>query len=275
MIQARDITLSLGRRSILRALNLQVAPGEIAGIVGPNGCGKTTLMRVLGGVLRPESGTVHLNGVDIAKLSRRRIAQNVGVVPQGRPHDHGQTVADLVMLGRFCRKDVLSSYRAKDSEAVDEALERVGLAGWGGRRLSILSGGEVQRAMIARALCQAAPCLLLDEPTNHLDLNYQHGLLELIRGLECTVVLVLHDLNLAARYCDRIHLLHNGALQASGAPRDVLQPERLASIYQIGMTQIKTAAGHVYLMIADSPLDTTDTTDNHENKRTEKKTIYE
>lgn len=270
MIQARDITLSRGGRSILRALNLKVAPGEIAGIVGPNGCGKTTLMRVLGGVLRPESGTVHLNGVNIAKLSRRRIARNIGVVPQGRPHDHGQTVADLVMLGRFCRKDVLSSYRTKDHEAVDEALERVGLAGWGGRRLSILSGGEVQRAMIARALCQAAPCLLLDEPTNHLDLNYQHGLLELIRGLECTVVLVLHDLNLAARYCDRIHLLHNGALEASGTPRDVLQPERLASIYRIGMTQIRTAAGHVYLMIADAPLDTADTTDNHENARTEK-----
>ena len=267
MIQARDITLSLGGRSILRALNLKVAPGEIAGIVGPNGCGKTTLMRVLGGVLRPESGTVHLNGVNIAKLSRRRIARNIGVVPQGRPHDHGQTVADLVMLGRFCRKDVLSSYRTQDHEAVDEALERVGLAGWGGRRLSILSGGEVQRAMIARALCQAAPCLLLDEPTNHLDLNYQHGLLELIRGLECTVVLVLHDLNLAARYCDRIHLLHNGALKASGAPREVLQPERLSSIYRIGMTQIRTAAGHVYLMIADAPLDTTD---NHENERTEK-----
>ena len=257
MIEARGIILSRGGHSILRGLDLKVEPGEIAGIVGPNGCGKTTLMRVLGGVLRPDSGTVHLNGEDLGSLSRRSIAQNVAVVPQGRPHDHGQTVADLVMLGRFCRRQLLSSYRTEDQKAVDEALQRVGLAGWGLRRLSILSGGEVQRAMIARALCQDAPCLLLDEPTNHLDLHYQYGLLDLVRSLECTVVLVLHDLNLAARYCDRIHLLHDGTLQASGTPRDVLQPERLSPIYRVGMTQIETTAGHVHLMVADEPCDNT------------------
>ena len=152
MIEARNITVSRGGHSILRALDFEVASGEIAGIVGINGCGKTTLMRVLGGVLRPESGTVHLNGTDLGALSRRRIAQNVAVVPQGRPHDHGQTVADLVMLGRFCRRPFLSSQRTDDHAAVDEALERVELAGWGQRRLSALSGGEVQRAMIARRL---------------------------------------------------------------------------------------------------------------------------
>jgi len=253
MIEARNITVSRAGSSVLRGVDLDVATGEVVGIVGPNGCGKTTLMRVLYGALRPQHGTVRIDGDDINTMSRRRIAQKVSIVPQGLPHDHGQTVADLVILGRLCQHDFLTSYRQEDFDALEVALAQVGLSGWGQRRLSDLSGGEVQRAMIARALCQAAPCLLLDEPTNHLDLHYQHNLLSLLREIGCTVVLVLHDLNLAARYCDRIHLLHEGRLQYSGPPKNVLRPDALSQVYQIDMSRIETSGGHVHLIVADAP----------------------
>ena len=254
MIEADGVTVSLGGKRILETVGIKVPTGGVLGLVGPNGSGKTTLLRVLYGAIAPDSGTIRLDGTALPGLSRRRIARRISVVPQERPADCGQSLADMVMLGRLPHRSLLSGTGHADYRAAAESIARVGLSGQSGQSFISLSGGEAQRALIARALCQQADHLLLDEPTNHLDLRYQHEILALVRSLGLTTVIVLHDLNLAARYCDEIALLDHGRLAAFGRPEEVLTPQRLEPVYQVSTTRLERARGAIHLIFAETDL---------------------
>ncbi|WP_344748464.1 ABC transporter ATP-binding protein [Streptosporangium vulgare] len=196
--------------------------GRFTGLIGPNGSGKSTLLRLLAGLLRPRAGTVLLDGRRLGELPRREVARRLAVVAQEVSTDIDMTVADVVALGRIPHRSPLALIGRddlRDARETEEALERCGLAGWGGRRWSTLSGGERRRVGIARALAQRPTELLLDEPTNHLDIHHQLDLLRMLSRAPATVVAALHDLNLAARYCDHLLLLEAGRLVASGPPR--------------------------------------------------------
>jgi iron complex transport system ATP-binding protein len=252
MIVVEAVGVTRRSRPILAGIDLSVADGEILGIVGPNGSGKTTLLRTLYGAEPVSSGRVRIDGDGLEKLARAEIARRIAVVPQERPMDQSQTVADIIRLGRLPHRPWWMPGRS-ERDRVELAAARVGLSDLLARPLHSLSGGELQRALIARALCQDARHLLLDEPTNHLDLRYQHELLALVASLNLTAVVVLHDLNLAARYCQRIALLDSGRLSAIGAPEAVLAPQPLASIYGLPVDWMRTPAGRPHLIFADQP----------------------
>ncbi|WP_241249887.1 ABC transporter ATP-binding protein [Rhodococcus sp. X156] len=223
---------------MLAGIDLTAQQGQVVGLLGPNGSGKTTLLRTLYASLRPSAGAVHLDGRDVAALGARQIAREVAVVVQEHSSDLPLRVADMVLLGRTPHRGTFERHRAEDHRIAADALARVGVAHLAGRQYAELSGGEKQRVLIARALTQQATHLLLDEPTNHLDIRYQHEILDLVRGLESTSVVVLHDLNLAALYCDQVALLHDGQVVAAGTPHEVLTPEILEPVYEVGVRRI-------------------------------------
>lgn len=235
VLAADGISHSYSGSSVLRNVALQVGRGEVVGLIGPNGSGKTTLLRTLFGALRPDEGTISICGRPLASLSRRQMARYLAVVVQEPLSDLVISVADMVLLGRTPHRGAFSGSGERDDELAAMALERVSALPLAQRDMSELSGGEKQRVLIARALAQEPECLLLDEPTNHLDIGYQHQILDLVRGLGMTALVVLHDLNLAARYCDRLVMLDDGQVRACGSVRDVLRPELVGPVYRIGV----------------------------------------
>ena len=221
-------------------MSLTVPDSGTLGLVGPNGSGKTTLLRALYGSTSLAAGRVLLDGEDLTQVRRREIARTVAVVAQERDAASAgmpMTVAELAMLGRLPHQSFGSRSGERDREIVENALDAVGMTALARRDLPELSGGERQRALIARALVQQARHVLLDEPTNHLDIRYQHDVLELVVGLPGSVV-VLHDLNLAARYCDRLVILDNGRIVATGTPGEVLTPEVLEPVYGLPVKRL-------------------------------------
>ena len=233
LLCARGISHSFGAAGVLSQVDFEVRHGEVLGLIGPNGSGKTTLLRTLFGALRPQEGTVMLDGEPLAQLSSRQIARRIAVVVQEPQSELTLTAADMVLLGRTPRLGIFSRHSVRDDRLAVAALEKVGALHLAHRDVGALSGGEKQRVLIARALVQEADCLLLDEPTNHLDIGYQHQVLGLVRDLQMTAVVVLHDLNLAARYCDRLVLLDAGRVRASGEVQQVLRPEVIEPIYGV------------------------------------------
>ncbi|MBC2879292.1 MULTISPECIES: ABC transporter ATP-binding protein [Streptomyces] len=232
-IAIEELEVVLSGRTIVSGVHLLAEDGEIAGLVGPNGSGKSTVLRTVYRYLKPHAGRVLVGGADIRALSAPEAARRVAALPQERGSDFELTVRAVVAMGRTPYKRAFAGEDRTDAEAVASALERVGLAGAGGRSFSALSGGERQRVLLARALAQDPQVLVLDEPTNHLDVRHQVELLALLRAQRRTTLLSLHDLNAAASLCDRLHVLHEGAVVASGAPRDVLTPELLAEVFGV------------------------------------------
>ncbi|MEV6580780.1 ABC transporter ATP-binding protein [Streptomyces sp. NPDC051582] len=225
--------------TLLHGVDLAARPGETVGVVGPNGSGKTTLLRCVHGALRPTAGRVLLDGADAAGLGARDRARRVAVVPQDAAGTFGLTVREVVAMGRSPHKRFWEQDGPDDVRRVGEALRTVGAGGFADRRYDGLSGGERQRALVARALVQDPGLLALDEPTNHLDIRYQLEILGLVRALPATVLLVLHDLNLAASYCDRLYVLSGGRVAAAGTPAEVLTEDLLAEVYGV-RTRITT-----------------------------------
>src|SRR6202158_46091 len=220
---------SSGRASqepVLRGIDLRLDPGEMLALIGPNGAGKSTLLRVAGGLLRPRAGRALLNGVDLATLRPREVARHIAVVPQEGPSPCGLLVREMVALGRTPYVRLLLGPTSHDRRAVDWARAAAGVKELAGRFVDELSGGERQRVILARALAQEPRLLLLDEPTANLDLHHQVAMLELVRGLTRTrglaVLAAVHDLQLAALYCDRVALMHAGRIVSQGAPEPVL-----------------------------------------------------
>lgn len=239
-----------GKRLVDR-ISLEVAPGEMLGLLGPNGAGKSTLLRKVYGMTKPATGTVWVNGKDVQTQGAAWLARNVAAVLQDMPADFPLTVRDVVVMGRSPHKALFEPDTIHDRALVDAALNIQRLEPLQDRAFRTLSGGERQRALLARALVQQPSILVLDEPTNHLDIRYQVSLLEFITELRITVIAALHDLNLAARYCDRICLMDQGRMVAIGAPADVLTSDRIATVYGVEMlVQHHPRTGDVFLLPA-------------------------
>lgn len=233
-LRARNLALGYGARRVIEDLSLGVEPGGLTIILGPNGCGKSTLLRALAGQIRPGAGAVHLDGQPLGHYGARGLARRVGFLPQAPVAPEGTTVSALVRLGRYPHRGPLSAWSAADRAACDAALAATGMAGLAGVTLDALSGGQRQRAWIAMTLAQETPHLLLDEPTTYLDLAHQVEVLETLHAMTRqgrTVVAVLHDLQLAARYGDRLVLLHDGRLRAEGPPGEVLTVAQVETVF--------------------------------------------
>lgn len=234
-IAARDVRWLAEGRAIVDSVSLAVAPGETLGLIGPNGSGKSSLLRLLAGLRRVASGVVTLGEAEITTLPRRAVARRLAFVEQHSATEAPLTVRQVVALGRTPHRGALEPWGAEDAVAVARALATVGLAGWEARRWSTLSGGERQRVQIARALAQDPRELLLDEPTNHLDVRHQIDILGLVARLPLTAVVALHDLNLAAMFCDRLAVLQAGRLVALGAPEAVLTEALVADVFGVAV----------------------------------------
>lgn len=239
MIVAKNIDFSYGNQQILKAVNLQTVDGAVVGLIGPNGSGKSTFLRALYGGLHPVSGEVTVDGQSLGEMGKGELAQKIAVVVQEHEAVSHMSVAETVMLGRTPYKSLFSTYSSQDEEIVVKSLEQVNALSLSQRVFGELSGGEKQRVLIARALAQDTEYIVLDEPTNHLDIRYQHEILSIIRSSGKTTVIVLHDLNLAAQYCDEVVLLDNGAVVASGNPSEVMTPEILQPVYRINIKKVK------------------------------------
>ena len=235
MLETRDLWADYGGAPVLRGVSLNVAAGEVVGLVGPNGSGKTTLVRAVTRVMPVRSGEVRLLGEDSRTLTRAAMACRVAVVPQSPVLPDGFTVLEIVLMGRTPHLRLLQSEGPSDLAAARRALIQTGTTGLASRFAHQLSGGERQQVAVARALAQEAPVLLLDEPTSHLDVGHQMAVMGLVRHLchECrlAVLATIHDLTLAALYCDRLVLLDRGAVVAEGTPESVLRPELIARTY--------------------------------------------
>jgi iron complex transport system ATP-binding protein len=242
MLKIQNLSASYNSRQILHDISLDVKSGEVLALIGPNGAGKSTLIRAASGVIS-YTGHVSTNGDDFVSLSPMRRARYIATVPQAVSMPPAYTVWETVLLGRTPYLGFLGQVSEKDEEIARQSLERVSALPFAGRRVGELSGGEQQRVLLARALCQSTPILLLDEPTAHLDLQYQVGLLELVSELahkdNLAVLVALHDLNLAAHYADRIALMVAGDIKAMGTPKEVLQPELIADAYCLPVQVVK------------------------------------
>lgn len=233
---------------VLEDVSLIVAPGEVVGVVGPNGAGKSTLLRVVTRLARPESGACAIDDVDVSRLSRAALARKVALVAQEPEVPVGYRVREVVAMGRAPHLGLFGSPRAGDETIVERAMAVTETAAFAERPIETLSGGERQRVVFARALAQEPRYLLLDEPTNHLDLRFQVELLRHARTQAASglgVLLVIHDLNLAARACDRLVVLDGGRVVAEGAPRDVLLPETLESVFRADVDVMPGPTGPV------------------------------
>ena len=256
-VQADRIGWAPRGTALLSGVTLDAAPGSMVGLLGPNGSGKSSLLRVLGGLQKPDTGRVRLDGVDRGRIPRRALARRLAMVTQHAPSDVDMTVLDVLLLGRIPHRPLLAAVSAVDLDRAESALAEAGLSGFGPRRWASLSGGERQRADIARALLQEPDVLLLDEPTNHLDIRHQLDLLEDLSRAPITVVVALHDLALAAQYCDRIVLLAGGRVIAAGAPPEVLTPARIEEVFGVGAEVGPDAGGHWQVRIRRRPVTAT------------------
>ena len=241
-LNAQSVRVVRGQRAILGGLDLQVDPGEVVAVCGPNGSGKSTLLGALAGLVPLAAGRVVLDGQDLNRLRRREIAQRIAFLAQTAPRADGLSVRELVTLGRHTWRGPLQPLRPEDTRAVDWALSVTGMTDMAGRDTATLSGGERQRAHLAMALAQGGRYLLLDEPTSFLDPRHQLDLLHLVRDLNrthgLTVVWVLHDLNQAAHYSNRVVLISEGAVHADGPPDLALHPNHVASTFNLRVTHV-------------------------------------
>jgi len=247
------LTLSYGSRTILRDISLSVPGGECLGLLGANGAGKSSLLKCLARLVTPNAGEITINGKRQPDYPRRAYARTVAYVPQHIPDDVALSVVDLVQLGRT--PHLSGSLSAKDRDLVIAALERVDMAHHAFSEVARLSGGERQRVAIARALVQEPEVLLLDEPTSALDLKHQMETMRLVRALASdtgmTVMIAVHDLSLAARYCSQLALLTGGRIAAKGAWQEVLSPERIKQSYGVSAL-VGEIQNHPYVLPLDA-----------------------
>lgn len=236
-VRVENLNFSYGDRKILKDICAGFKPGMVCGLLGPNGSGKTTLLKNIASILKPEKRAVYINSKDISKMTPLEIAKAMALVPQNTYIDFDFTVEDIVMMGRTPYIKGFSGESREDREIVQWALETARIYHLKDRSIKSISGGELQRVVIARALAQRTQIILLDEPVSQLDIHHQLSIMETLSRLSheqnLTIVTVLHDLNLAAEYCDSIYLLKEGRIVCGGSPKEVLTYDTIESVYDI------------------------------------------
>ncbi|MCD8013453.1 MAG: ABC transporter ATP-binding protein [Lachnospiraceae bacterium] len=232
-VQIEKLSYHIGEKQILDNVNLSVKENSIVGLIGPNGSGKTTMLKHIYRALPPEKKTVYIHGREIETMSYRESAREITVLRQENSSDFSYTILEMVLMGRSPHRKFFEGDTEEDKLLAYQALEKVGMEEASNRKFSNLSGGEKQRVLIARSLAQEADILLLDEPTNHLDVHYQWLLMEIIKGLGKTVLSVFHELNLACAFCDYLYVLDDNRIVAQGAPGEVCTKELMAEVFRI------------------------------------------
>lgn len=230
---AQNLSFSVQKAKILDNVSMHIHEREFVGLIGPNGSGKSTLLKNMYRMLKPQAGDVFLFNENIYKQSPKEMAKQLAVVGQETPILFDFTVKDLVAMGRTPHKRLIEGDTTEDRDIIEQSLRQAGIFNLKDRNFSSLSGGEKKRVIVARALAQQAKVMVLDEPTNHLDIQHQLQLMDLIRSLSITVVAALHDLNIAATYCDKIYVLQNGEIMAYGTPQDILTPALLKEVFGV------------------------------------------
>jgi len=234
-LELQNVWLAYGSEVVVRDITFKVMPGEIVGLIGPNGCGKSTIIKAVSRVIPLHSGKVFLDGKDVSRLPRQELARLLGVVPQMPLLPNAFTAFEIVLMGRNPHLGLFQYEGEKDLAIAWQAMERTATQSLAQRRIGELSGGEIQRIVIARVLAQEPKSILLDEPTANLDISHQVEILDLIKNLcltnKLTVVIALHDVNVAAQYCNRLLLINNGRVHAEGTPREVINPRNIKEVY--------------------------------------------
>ncbi|MFZ5595859.1 MAG: ABC transporter ATP-binding protein [Bacillota bacterium] len=244
-LQVKNVCFNYGSWEAIRDVKLEARAGEVLSIIGPNGAGKSTLLRCINRILKPRLGTIYLDGDEISLLPERERAKKLGYVPQAVTQPFSCTVYETVLMGR--RPYLNWSVSRQDLAVVEEVLRQLGLSGMAGRMMSDLSGGEMQKVLIARALAQEPEVLLLDEPTSNLDVRHQLEVLELVRDAahrqgKC-VLMVMHDINVAGRFSDQMLMLKGGQVFAAGSPWSVLTRENIKAVYEVDSLAVMTTVG--------------------------------
>ena len=234
-LEIQNLGLAYDRNIVIRDLTFQVTPGEMVGLIGPNGSGKSTIIKAISRVIHPYSGKIALNGENIAQIPREELARLVGVVPQMPLLPSAFTAFEIVLMGRNPHLRLFQYEGERDLNIAWQAMGQTATQSLAERRIGELSGGEIQRIVIARVLAQEPKSILLDEPTANLDISHQIEILDLIKNLclknNLTVVIALHDLNLASQYCDRLILINNGQVHSQGTPSEVINPKNIKEVY--------------------------------------------
>ena len=248
-LRIENVSWSVDAQPILRDIAVEVAAGEFVGVLGPNGSGKSSLLRCVYRALKPDAGYIGLDGDNVWDLDSREAARRTAAVLQESPGEFEFAVWEMVFMGRTPHKSMFARESDEDHALVESALAQVGMLAFAERSFATLSGGEKQRVLIARALAQQARFLVLDEPTNHLDVRYQLETLDLVRSLNVTTFTALHDLNLAAGYCDRIYIIEEGQIVAAGTPVAVLQPALIRKVFGVeAEVQIHPRTGKIHIV---------------------------
>ena len=232
-LNLENISVSLSKTPIVKDVSLKVKKGQFVGLIGPNGCGKSTLLKSVYKVIQPQSGIVQLGDVDVLGARPKQVFKAMGVVGQFNEMSFDMSVREMVLLGRTPHKKLMESDKPEDYALVEKALAKVDLLEYADRSYTSLSGGEKQRVVLARAIAQEPKFLILDEPTNHLDIRYQIQILSIVKNLRIGTLAALHDLALAAEYCDFIYVMKDGKIFASGEPEALLTKNLIEEVYHV------------------------------------------
>ena len=232
-IQTEGVKFDIGNKNILKGISIDVNSKEIIGIIGPNGSGKSTFLKCIYRTLKPSSGLIKLGDINLDGIKLKESAKKMAVVSQHNYYDFDFSVGEMVLMGRSPHKKMIERDSYRDYEIMNDALKRVDMLHFKDRNFNSLSGGEQQRIILARALAQETDCLILDEPTNHLDIKYQLQLMNIVKSLDIEVIAAIHDLNIAAMYCDKIYVLKDGRIVAYGTPKEVLTKELIKEVYEV------------------------------------------
>ena len=235
-IKTENINVTLEKNNILKGINIEVDNKEFVGIIGPNGSGKSTLLKCIYRILKPSEGVIKLDGIDMKNISIKESSKKLSVLSQHNNYNFDFTVKEIVLMGRAPYKKFMERDNKEDYDIVNDALEKVDMLEFKDRSFQSLSGGEQQRVILARALAQKPKCLILDEPTNHLDIKYQLQLMRIVKSLNIEVIAAIHDLNIAAMYCDKIYALQSGKVVSYGTPEEVITPEIIRNLFEVEST---------------------------------------
>lgn len=238
-LNTENLCYSYGGKNAIENISLYVKKGEFVGLIGPNGGGKSTVLKNIYRAITPDSGSIMLDGDDLLKMSYKKSARKMAVVGQENEVPFDFSVEEIVTMGRSPLKRLFDIDTAADKHMVHHALEHLGMENMSKRNYLSLSGGEKQRVMLARAVAQESDFFVLDEPTNHLDISYQLEIFDFIKRLNITVLAAIHDLNMAALYCDRIYVLKDGKIVLCGTPEEVLTPENIYNVYGVHSSVLK------------------------------------